>query len=164
MSFLDPFAYTFPMSDTKIDADKLAARCAEAMYQRDEASRALGIKLVSVKAGYAELNMPVADWMLNGAKVCHGGLIFTLADTAMAFASNSRNDNMLAINATIEFVAAGRAGDTLTAISREVHRAGRTGTFEVSVTDPKNQLIAQFLGRTYRVKGQQLELQHIDPE
>lgn len=152
------------MSDGNINPDELAARCAEAMYQRDEASRSLGIKLVSVKAGYAELNMEVADWMLNGAKVCHGGLIFTLADTAMAFASNSRNDNMLAINATIEFVAAGCAGDTLTAIAREVHRAGRTGTFEVSVSDPNEKLIAQFLGRTYRVKGQQLDSLQISSE
>lgn len=143
--------------DNDTEADDLAARCAEAMYSRDEASRSLGIKLEQVKAGYAQLSMNVADWMLNGAKVCHGGLIFTLADTAMAFASNSRNDNMLAINATIEFVAAGRAGDTLTAVAKEVHRAGRTGTFEVSVTDPQKQLVAQFLGRTYRVKGQQID-------
>ena len=101
--------------------------------------------------------MPIAAWMLNGAKVCHGGLIFTLADTAMAFASNSRNDNMLAINATIEFVAAGKAGETLKAVASEVHRAGRTATFEASVFDSDEQLIAQFLGRTYRVKGQQID-------
>lgn len=137
--------------------DRLAARCAEAMYSRDEASRSLGIKIDEIKAGYAELSMPVKDWMLNGAKVCHGGLIFTLADTAMAFASNSRNENMLAINATIEFVAAGKAGETLRAVASEVHKAGRTATFEVSVFDAEQQLIAQFLGRTYRVKGQQID-------
>ena len=74
--------------------DRLAERCAAAMYARDEASRSLGIEIQQVKAGYAELTMKVATWMLNGASVCHGGLIFALADTAMAFASNSRNENM----------------------------------------------------------------------
>ncbi|MGR8947314.1 MAG: PaaI family thioesterase [Gammaproteobacteria bacterium] len=145
------------MTDIANLEDKLAARCAEAMYARDEASRSLGITIHEVKAGFAELRMPIAAWMLNGAKVCHGGLIFTLADTAMAFASNSRNDNMLAINATIEFVAAGKAGETLKAVASEVHRAGRTATFEASVFDSDEQLIAQFLGRTYRVKGQQID-------
>lgn len=150
--------YTHFMGTDLTPEDQLAACCAEAMYARDEASRSLGIKIVQVKAGYAELSMHIEARMLNGAKVCHGGFIFTLADTAMAFASNSRNDNMLAINASVEFIAAGRPGETLTAIARELHRSGRTATFEVSVTDPDKQLVAQFLGRTYRVKGQQIEM------
>ena len=137
--------------------DRLAERCAAAMYERDEASRSLGIELVSVKAGRAELTMKVANWMLNGAGVCHGGLIFALADTAMAFASNSRNENMLAMNASIEFVAAGKAGETLRAETNELHRSGRTATYQVSVFDESRSLVAQFLGRTYRVKGQQIE-------
>ncbi|MEM7465859.1 MAG: hydroxyphenylacetyl-CoA thioesterase PaaI [Pseudomonadota bacterium] len=145
------------MSEISSLEDKLAGRCAAAMYERDEASRSLGIEIAEVKAGSAVLTMPVANWMLNGAKVCHGGLIFTLADTAMAFASNSRNDNMLAINASVEFLAAGKAGETLTAIAKEVHRAGRTATYEVAVQDPNGALVAQFLGRTYRVKGQQID-------
>lgn len=137
--------------------DRLAERCATAMYERDAASRSLGIELASVAAGRAELTMKVADWMLNGAGVCHGGLIFALADTAMAFASNSRNENMLAMNASIEFVAAGKMGETLRAVTNELHRSGRTATYEVSVFDESQELVAQFLGRTYRVKGQQID-------
>ena len=145
------------MTEVSSLEDRLAERCAAAMYERDEASRSLGIEIKKIKAGYAELSMTVAKWMLNGASVCHGGLIFALADTAMAFASNSRNDNMLAINASIEFVAAGKAGETLQAVAVEMHQAGRTATYQVSVRDESEQLIAQFLGRTYRVKGQQID-------
>ena len=145
------------MSEISNLEDRLAERCAAAMYARDEASRSLGIEIQQVKAGYAELTMKVADWMLNGASVCHGGLIFALADTAMAFASNSRNENMLAMNASVEFVAAGKAGETLRAVANELHRSGRTATYEVSVVDESEQLVVQFLGRTYRVKGQQID-------
>ena len=145
------------MSEISNLEDRLAERCAAAMYARDEASRSLGIEIQQVKAGYAELTMKVADWMLNGASVCHGGLIFALADTAMAFASNSRNENMLAMNAGVEFVAAGKVGETLRAVANELHRSGRTATYEVSVVDESDQLVVQFLGRTYRVKGQQID-------
>ena len=128
------------------------------MYGRDRSSPALGIKKSVVKAGYAEMTLTVEPWMVNGAGVCHGGLIFALADTAMAFASNSYNEQMLAINATIEFLAAGSVGDTLTAIATEAHKAGRTATYNVAVRNKNDELVAEFLGRTYKVRGQQIEV------
>ena len=145
-------------------ADELAKRCAAAMYERDQASPALGIEIENVTPGHAVLTMKVEDWMANGAGVCHGGLIFSLADTAMAFASNSYNDQMVAMNASIEFIAAGTIGERLSAKATEVHRAGRTATYRVAVEDGSGQLVAQFLGRTYRIRGQQIELSEAGDE
>ena len=139
------------------DADKLAQQCAESMFQQDQASPALGIKIQTVRAGYAEMTMKIEPWMANGGGVCHGGLIFSLADTAMAFASNSHNQQMVAMNASIEFVAAGKIGEQLTATASEAHRAGRTGTYDVAVRDARGALIAKFLGRTYQVRGRHVD-------
>lgn len=134
-------------------ADELARRCAAAMFARDEASRALGIELVDITAGSTVMQMPILPWMANGDGVCHGGLLFSLADTAMAFASNSRNEVYVAVSTSIEFLSPGRVGETVRAVATEAHRAGRTATYNVAVSDSTGAPIAQFLGRTYRVSG-----------
>ena len=134
-------------------ADALALRCAEAMFARDEASQALGIELVEIAAGYAVMQMPIKPWMANGDGICHGGLLFSLADSTMAFASNSRNDVYVAVSTSIEFLSPGRVGETVRAIATEAHRAGRTATYNVAVSDSTGAPIAQFLGRTYKVSG-----------
>jgi len=131
----------------------LARRCAEAMFARDEASRALGIELVEIAPGHAVMQMSIKPWMANGDGICHGGLLFSLADSTMAFASNSRNEVYVAVSTSIEFLSPGRMGETVRAIATEAHRAGRTATYNVAVTDSSGAPIAQFLGRTYRVSG-----------
>lgn len=127
------------------------------MLERDAATPSLGISLVEIAPGHAQMSMPIVERMANGDGVCHGGLLFTLADTAMAFASNSRNEVYVAISASIEFLAPGKLGDTVTASATEQHRAGRTATYNVAVTNNHGELVAQFLGRTYRVKGTVIE-------
>lgn len=138
---------------TGVDVDERAKQCAQAMVARDDASRELGIRLKVIHPGHAIMDMKIKPWMANGDGVCHGGLLFSLADTAMAFASNSRDDSYVAMSASIEFLSSARLGDTVTAVAREEHRRGRTATYSVAVTDPSGNRVAQFLGRTYRVRG-----------
>lgn len=134
-------------------AAALAERCAEAMYARDEASRALGIELLEIAPGHAVMQMSIKPWMANGDGICHGGMLFSLADSTMAFASNSRNEVYVAVSTSIEFLSPGRVGETVRATATEAHRAGRTATYTVSVSDGSGAPVAQFLGRVYRVSG-----------
>jgi acyl-CoA thioesterase len=142
---------------TDEDAHVLAERVAAAMYARDTASKALGMKIANVSPGYAELTMPVRGDMLNGHAICHGGLIFTLADSAFAFACNSYNFNTVASGCGIDFVAPAREGDLLTARARERALAGRTGVYDVEVANQRGEIVALFRGKSYRIKGHLLE-------
>ncbi len=135
------------------DADALARTAGAAMYARDRASQELGIELLEVRAGYARMTMTVQDWMLQGHAVCHGGYLFTLADTAMAFAANSHNVAHLALNANIDFLRPANLGETLTAVAEEGNRTRRTGMYDVSVVNDKGQQVAHFRGRTFGVGG-----------
>lgn len=141
------------MSSTPADADTLARAAGAAMYARDRASQELGIQLDEVRAGYARMSMSVQDWMLQGHDVCHGGYLFALADTAMAFASNSRNDVHLALNANIDFLRPANLGDTLTAVASEGNRTRRTGMYDVTIVNGEGKAVAHFRGRTYGVGG-----------
>lgn len=123
------------------------------MYARDAAARLLGIELEEVRPGYARLSMRVVASMLNGHDVAHGGLIFTLADTAFAYACNSRNERNVALNAAISFAASARDGDRLVATAKERSRASRTGVYDVEVLDERGQTIALFRGTSYRITG-----------
>jgi phenylacetic acid degradation protein PaaD len=135
-------------------ADELARRCGAAMYGRDVAAQALGITLDSIAPGHSRMRMTVREDMLNGHGVCHGGIIFTLADTAFAYACNSRNAVTLAQNCSIDFVSAARAGDVLVADAAEHHQFSRTGLYDVTVTRAEDgQVVARFRGRSYRVRG-----------
>jgi len=127
------------------------------MYERDTASKALGMTIVQVTAGHAELTMPVRADMLNGHAICHGGFIFTLADSAFAFACNSYNFNTVASGCGIDFVAPAREGDVLTARARERALAGRTGVYDVEVANQRGETVALFRGKSYRIKGHLLE-------
>lgn len=144
-------------ADTELDPDDLAQMCAAAMFERDSASQEMGIELREIRAGHALMEMKVTESMVNGSGICHGGYLFSLADTAMAFASNSRNQVYVAISASIEFLSAGRIGETMKAVAIEEHRAGRTATYRVAVTNDSNAPVAQFLGRTYQVRGTVLD-------
>ena len=123
------------------------------MYASDAAAKSLGIAVDEVGAGFAQTSMTVTAAMLNGHEVVHGGFVFTLADTAFAYACNSRNDRNVALNAAISFVAAGHAGDTLIATARERSRSGRTGVYDVEVTGAAGETIALFRGTSYRISG-----------
>jgi acyl-CoA thioesterase len=136
------------------DPQQLAELAAQTMYSADAASQNLGMQLVSVAPGQASMRMPVRADMLNGHKTCHGGFIFSLADSTFAFACNSHNDVTVASGCTIDYVAPAVEGDVLTATATEFHRAGRVGVYDVHVTNQKGQSIAIFRGRSYRLRGQ----------
>ena len=132
-------------------ADALARRVADAMYAQDDASRNLGIRLEAVGAGWARMSMPVTEEMLNGHRVCHGGYIFSLADSAMAFASNSRNRVSVAQFCSITFLRPGRPGRLLLAEAREQADAGRTGMYAVEVREKNGETVAVCSGAVRRL-------------
>jgi acyl-CoA thioesterase len=142
---------------TTADARALAERVAASMYARDTATHTLGIRIVHVGPGFAELSMTVRADMLNGHQICHGGFIFTLADSAFAYACNSYNLNTVASGCAIEFTAPARPGDVLAARAHERQLAGRTGVYDVEVANQRGETIALFRGKSYRIKGHQLE-------
>src|SRR4051812_30035660 len=110
-------------------AQALAERVAAAMFTRDRASQALGMRIVRVAPGEADLTMTVRGDMVNGHAICHGGYVFTLADSTFAFACNSYNHNTVAQGCAIEYLAPAHEGDVLTATGRERSRARRTGVY-----------------------------------
>jgi acyl-CoA thioesterase len=132
--------------------DKLARACAEAMWQDDDASRGLGMEILEVKAGYARLAMTIKPDMVNGQRIAHGGFIFTLADSAFAFACNSHNQRVVAAQGNITFVKPGKLGDRLVATAREISLAGRSGIYDVSVS-VDDIPIAEFRGHSRSIGG-----------
>lgn len=142
------------MSTLPTDPQELARLAGSTMYARDRASQELGIELLECAPGYARMSMVVQDWMLQGHDVCHGGLMFALADTAMAFASNSHNQSHLALNANIDFLRPAQLGETLVAEAREGNRTRRTGMYDVSIVNNKGQAVCHFRGRTFGVGGE----------
>jgi acyl-CoA thioesterase len=138
---------------TVIDRDALAEQAAAALLDNDSAAAALDVRLQGVKAGWSRMSMVVRADMLNGHRTCHGGFIFSLADTAFAVACNSHNDSTVAAAASIDFLAPAFEGDTLTAEGRELWRSGRSGLYEIAVTNQRSELIALFRGRSHRISG-----------
>jgi acyl-CoA thioesterase len=127
------------------------------MFAQDRASQALGMRIIEVTPGYAQLAMSVREDMVNGHQICHGGLIFTLADSAFAFACNTYNAVTVAAGATIEFLAPGRLGDELTATAQEQSRSRRTGVYDVTVRNQRGDCIALFRGRSHEIGGRLIE-------
>jgi acyl-CoA thioesterase len=132
--------------------DHIARACAEAMWRDDSASRALGMEILEVKAGYAKLAMIVRPDMVNGQRIAHGGFIFTLADSAFAFACNSHNERVVAAQGHISFIRPGQLGDRLIAVAREISRSGRSGIYDVRVTAGDTP-IAEFRGHSRSIGG-----------
>ncbi len=131
----------------------LAEACARAMWEDDDASRHLGVALDSVAPGAAVLSMTVTKAMTNGHGTCHGGYIFTLADSAFAFACNTYDLRCVAQHCSIAFVAPAYEGERLIATAREVQRYGRNGIYDVRVTNPKGEPVAEFRGQSRTVGG-----------
>jgi acyl-CoA thioesterase len=138
---------------TPEEAQALAEAVAKGMFERDRASNALGMRIERVAPGFAQLSMHVRGDMVNGHAICHGGLVFTLADSAFAFACNSYNFNTVAAGCTIEFLAPGREGDVLTATAQERAQGGRAGVYDIEVRNQLGKTIALFRGKSMRIRG-----------
>ncbi|ASM74115.1 MULTISPECIES: hydroxyphenylacetyl-CoA thioesterase PaaI [Roseobacteraceae] len=130
-----------------------AERSAKVMLQGDTASQSLGMTITAIAPGRATLTMPVTDTMLNGHGICHGGYIFTLADSAFAFSCNTYNQRTVAQQNQITYLAPGQAGDTLTASAVEVSRTGRSGIYDVTVSASDGTTLALFRGLSRTIKG-----------
>ncbi len=139
--------------DLPTDPSALASATASAMWARDRTAQALGMRIVAIDAGRATLAMTVRSDMVNGHHMCHGGMIFTLADTAFAYACNSYNLNTVASAAQIDFLAPAREGEVLEAEAIERSAAGRTGVYDVSVRAGDGRLVALFRGKSARISG-----------
>jgi acyl-CoA thioesterase len=136
----------------------LAELAGKTMFERDPASRALGMLLAAIRPGYARMTMPVRRDMLNGHQTCHGGYIFMLADSAFAFACNSHNHNTVGAGCTIDYLAPAREGDLLTAEATEQALAGKTGVYDIRVENQEGCTIALFRGKSHRVAGMVAEV------
>lgn len=137
--------------------DERARRSAEVMWEDDRASEWFGMEIQSVSEGAAVLGLTVAAHHLNGHGVCHGGVTFALADSAFAFACNSRNQNTLAQNNLINYLAPGRLGDRLTAHAKEVQLKGRSGIYDVTITNQNGDVVAEFRGMSRTIAGRLFE-------
>lgn len=131
-----------------MDELNTARRCADFMYVRDMASRSLGIEVEIPAAGESVARMRVRDDMINGFELCHGGIVFALADTAFAFACNAYNRLSVAASAQIEFIRPAAAGDELIAIARQEYRSKRGGFYRIEVRNQRDELVALFRGRS----------------
>lgn len=133
------------------DAQAIAQRVRDVMFADDAASRMLGLRITEISPGRAVATMTVRADMLNGFAICHGGLIATLADSAFAFACNSRNALTVASGFGIDILKSARLGDVLTATAEETSLAGRTGLYDITVKNQNGELIAVFRGRSHRL-------------
>ena len=131
-----------------MDKTDLARRCAETMYANDAASRALGIRVDVPAAGRTNATMAVRADMVNGFDVCHGGLLFTLADTAFAFACNGYDERTFAAAASIDFLRPAHLGDELRAQAREDYRGSKSGFYSVEIRNQRDEVVAVFRGRS----------------
>jgi acyl-CoA thioesterase len=135
---------------------QIAEACAQAMWNDDRASQRLGMSVERVGPGEATLGMTITEAMTNGHGTCHGGYIFTLADSAFAFACNSYNQRAVAQHCSVTFIAPAYRGNRLTATAREVSRRGRGGIYDITVTNQDGEQVAEFRGHSRTVKGTHL--------
>ena len=144
-------------AEKPLDRQALAEACARAMWAEDQASQGLGMRIERVAPGEAVLAMEVAERMVNGHKICHGGFIFTLADSAFAFACNSYDERTVAQHCAVTFIAPAKLGDVLTAHAVEVSRTGRSGIYDITVTNGAGAVVAEFRGHSRTISGSLLE-------
>jgi acyl-CoA thioesterase len=144
--------------DTHERAQALAILAGKTMYERDPASQKLGMTLDEIRPGYARMSMRVREDMLNGHGTCHGGYIFMLADSAFAFACNSHNFNTVGAGCSIDYLSPGREGDLLTAEAVEQALSGKTGVYDIVVSNQEGRKVALFRGKSHRVNGMVAEV------
>ena len=141
------------------DPQMLAQATAQHMYGQDKATQGLGITLVDIHPGHARMQMTVRSDMLNGHGMCHGGFIFTFADSSFAFACNSYNVQTVAAGCSIEFLAPAFEGEVLTASAEEQSKSGKTGIYDVVVTNADGKKIALMRGKSHQLKGEVIPTQ-----
>jgi acyl-CoA thioesterase len=144
------------ITHSSLSPQHLAEAVSQTMLAKDRVAQDLSIQLLSVGPGSATMTMTVQERMLNGFAICHGGYITILADTAFAYACNSYNDVSVASSLGIEFIAAVQGGDVLTAVAKEISLAGRTGLYDIDVTNQSGKRIAVMRGRSYRLKDKKM--------
>lgn len=143
-----------PPNAPATDAQQLADAVTQAMWVRDRASQGLGVQILGVRPGYAHLAMTVRPDMVNGHHICHGGFIFTLADSSFAYACNSYNLNTVASGCSIDYLAPAREGEVLEAEAIERSLSGRTGVYDITVRTQGGKTVALFRGKSYRIQGE----------
>lgn len=130
-----------------------AWRNARAMYEKDACAQAYGMDIIEMNDGYAVLTMQVTPQMLNGHQSCHGGQLFTLADTAFAYACNSQGLAAVASGCAIEFIRPAFAGDRLTATAQVRHQGKQTGVYDIEIVNQQQKTVAFFRGKSHRIGG-----------
>ena len=141
------------MIESHMNPQQIADAVAFGMMAKDQASRGLGLRVTHISPGSAQIEMMVREDMLNSFDICHGGFITLLADSAFALACNSYNELTVASSLTVDFIAPVHRGDVLTARAAEVSLSGRTGVYDVAVSNQNSGRVAVFRGRSYRMKG-----------
>ena len=141
---------------SSLSPQHIADTVSKAMLAKDRVAQDLNIQLLAVVAGSATMTMTVQERMLNGFAICHGGYITLLADTAFAYACNSYNDVTVASSLGIEFIVAVQGGDVLTAVATEVSLAGRTGLYDIEISNQHGKRVAVMRGRSYRLKDKKM--------
>lgn len=124
----------------------------QSLLQKDPFSQWIGVKILDVKFGYCKLQCIITKQMLNGFNIAHGGIIFSLADTALAFSAATTGRVALALNNSITFTRKAKLNDVLTATSKKVNLTNRTGLFEVTITNQDSEIIALLKGTVYRTR------------
>lgn len=127
------------------------------MMQNDSFSQWMELKVVTVEEGYSKVTMTIRKEMVNGFGIVHGGIAFSIADSAFAFACNNRNNISVALDVTITFTKAVHVGDQLTAEAKEIHNGKSTGVYLISITNQKNQQVAFFKGTCFRTGKKLIE-------
>ncbi len=138
----------------RMNPQQLADAVGQELYARDRAVQLLGIALEEIRPGYARMGLTVRSEMANSHGICHGGIIFTLADATFAYACNSHNHTAVASGCAIDYLAPAHAGDVLTAVGEERSLAGRTGVYDIEVTNQHGKRIALFRGKSHRIQGE----------
>jgi acyl-CoA thioesterase len=133
-----------------ISKDEMANKVITQVMKDDLFSQWLGIEIIEVKEGYSKLEMVVRNEMINGLGIVHGGIAFSLADSAFAFACNSRNNLSVALDTSINFLKPVHPGDKLTAESKEIHNGKSTGLYQITITNQRNHTVALFKGTCFR--------------
>ena len=142
------------------DPQSIAEACAEVLWKNDCASQKLGITIIGIAPGSATLTMTVTKDMTNGHGTCHGGYLFTLADSAFAFACNTYDQCCVAQHCSISYLTPGYIGDKLTATATEVSRRGRSGIYDIRINNQKQETIAEFRGHSRTIKGTLLSVEN----
>lgn len=139
-----------------MNPQEVAEKVRDGMFANDTVAQFFGMQFIDVAPGYVKMSMKIRPEMLNGFKICHGGMVTTLADTAFAYACNSANEQTVASGLSMDFIAPSFENEILVAEAKEVSQAGRTGVYDITVTKSTGELIAVMRGKSYRIKGKQV--------